>query len=388
MEQRNFGLDLVRAISIYLVLFQHSSIEITRLEPFRIGIIGVEVFFVLSGFLIGGILFREIDKGNSFGFTYKNFLLRRWLRTLPLYYAALIANILLEKQHLGAKIVAYFFFFQRKFSIAGFFPVSWSLVVEEWFYFIAPVFLILLCRYFIDKRKVLFGIVIFILMVFVLRTLYVIHNGPEVASFARMKGYPQLRFDSLFCGILLAFIKHRGFAVYSRLQSPWIFLTGLLLVFGYAFTFYMQVYRGSLFLQGIPPTIGFLFFSAAVGLMLPFVETIRIPAQKNRVSRLAYRFITRTSILTYGIYLVHPFVYRLFTGKGYLGGQIQAFIRGFVHSDRLSFLFLFVLTIAVVYLVAWIAYRLIEKPALDLREVITSRSFMKNKERSGRKHPK
>ena len=62
---RNFGLDLLRAISIWLVLFQHAGINIPGLKPLKIGGIGVEIIFVISGYLIGGILFREIEKNNS-----------------------------------------------------------------------------------------------------------------------------------------------------------------------------------------------------------------------------------------------------------------------------------------------------------------------------------
>ena len=54
----------MRAFSIWLVLIQHGGINIPGLMPLKIGGIGVEIFFVLSGFLIGGIIFREIDKKN------------------------------------------------------------------------------------------------------------------------------------------------------------------------------------------------------------------------------------------------------------------------------------------------------------------------------------
>jgi site-specific recombinase XerD len=56
---RNLGLDIMRAFSIWLVLLQHGGINIRGLAPLKIGGIGVEIFFVISGFLIGGILFRD-----------------------------------------------------------------------------------------------------------------------------------------------------------------------------------------------------------------------------------------------------------------------------------------------------------------------------------------
>src|ERR1035437_3385980 len=113
----------------------------------EIGSIGVEIFFVLSGFLIGGILFREIDKGNSFVKTLINFWIRRWFRILPLYYAVLLFKFIAIDHSIGWNILYYFAFLQNNFYGINYFSVSWSLVVEEWFYLFAPLFLLFLCKW-------------------------------------------------------------------------------------------------------------------------------------------------------------------------------------------------------------------------------------------------
>ena len=86
---RVYGLDVFRAFAILFVLighsFEHSKIP-PQLQVFgRLGILGVELFFVLSGFLIGSIIMRLIDKNSFQNFSdIVIFWKRRWLRTLPL----------------------------------------------------------------------------------------------------------------------------------------------------------------------------------------------------------------------------------------------------------------------------------------------------------------
>ncbi|RYE13802.1 MAG: hypothetical protein EOP34_08005 [Rickettsiales bacterium] len=80
---RSFGLDLARAIAIGLVLmshFGHNALD-------ALGFWGVELFFALSGFLIGQILWRNFSQTDNWsGKQILNFWQRRWWRTLPNYY--------------------------------------------------------------------------------------------------------------------------------------------------------------------------------------------------------------------------------------------------------------------------------------------------------------
>ena len=96
-ENRVFGLDLLRFFAIMLVVFGHSRWMTESFpRPLHIlfhgsGILGVELFFVLSGFLIGGILLKNFEKnGNSLNpDEIKQFWIRRWFRTLPNYFLIL-----------------------------------------------------------------------------------------------------------------------------------------------------------------------------------------------------------------------------------------------------------------------------------------------------------
>lgn len=135
------GLDLLRAAAITLVLLEHQ--ELISGLPVPTGLLGVDLFFVLSGFLIGGILF---DMGGNLKRPriVMGFWLRRWLRTLPNYYLFLALNILVwlpfYRPHVVRHVVPPYLVFLQSFAHrpGWFFVESWSLCVEEWFYVFFP----------------------------------------------------------------------------------------------------------------------------------------------------------------------------------------------------------------------------------------------------------
>ena len=135
------GLDLLRAAAISLVLLEHQELISGLTTP--TGLLGVDLFFVLSGFLIGGILF---DMGENLRRPriVMGFWLRRWLRTLPNYYLFLAINILVwlpfYRPHVVRNVVPPYLVFFQSFAHrpSWFFVESWSLCVEEWFYVLFP----------------------------------------------------------------------------------------------------------------------------------------------------------------------------------------------------------------------------------------------------------
>src|ERR1041385_6257581 len=146
---RVFGLDCLRAMAILGVIFAHGFVLLYPQMPAWLGLFGhggfygVELFFVLSGFLIGRILIRyDSDLGN--GLTVTVFYLRRWFRTLPLFWLFVGLNVLLELQirdhrmSLGEVLEHGFFFRTLTAYHPSFFPESWSLAIEEWFYLLFP----------------------------------------------------------------------------------------------------------------------------------------------------------------------------------------------------------------------------------------------------------
>lgn len=333
----------MRAFSIWLVLLQHGGINIYGLAPLQIGGIGVEIFFVLSGFLIGGILLREIDKGNSIAQTLKNFWIRRWLRILPLYYAILLLKFIVLDHSIGYNIFYYLFFLQNNFFGISYLPVSWSLVIEEWFYLITPVFLLIATSFFKSEKKVFVAMIAFIACVIISRIISVVHSN---TPYEGINGNFLLRFDSLFLGVALAFTKHKKWKLFEQAGSPIVFGLGIILFVGYIFYYWTLSYPDNLINTVLfPRTFGFFILPFAISLTVPYISNIKFDIDKNVLTKAFYVFINSTSILTYCIYLIHPFIYAL----GYN----------------------LLISIALTYLIAWPIYTYFEKPILKYRDKIT-----------------
>jgi peptidoglycan/LPS O-acetylase OafA/YrhL len=162
-KNRNFGLDLLRAIAILSVLLLHVNqcvpqLPISLQNLFDRGWAGVDLFFVLSGYLIGGQAFRTRDalenesRNSSVANEVRNFWIRRWTRTVPLYVLVLGVYLIIKPALFQAPFVGfswkYFFFIQNSGELHDFVQ-SWSLCIEEQFYFVFPV----LCFFFRPKKK-------------------------------------------------------------------------------------------------------------------------------------------------------------------------------------------------------------------------------------------
>lgn len=334
----------MRAFSIWLVLLQHWGFEVPGLSPLKIGGIGVEIFFVLSGFLIGGILFREIDKAQSFNRTLSTFWTRRWLRILPLYYAVLLFKFIFIDQSIGWNLWYYVLFLQNNFYGIQFLDVSWSLVIEEWFYLFTPIFLLFAFRIFKTKSKVLMAMFCFVIFINMIRFIYVYQYD---VPFQGVNSNFPFRFDSLFLGVIMAFAHHNKSKIFEMPISKKLFGIGLLLFFGYLFYFWTLSYRCNLINSSlIPRTLGFFILPFSISLTIPFMTGINMDyAESKRFGKIIWRFISTTSILTYGIYLIHPFVYDM----------------------KLNF----AITILITYAISWIIYNYFERPILRFRDKIT-----------------
>lgn len=159
IEKRNHGLDILHATAITLVFMYHYEIFVSRQPTFGfigdIGWVGVDLFFVLSGYLIGNQVFTFLADQQQFSL--KIFYSRRLLRTLPIYLLVLTTYIFIPnfRENLILPSLWKFLTFTQNFNLqAGTaFSHAWSLCVEEQFYLILPI-MALIIR---NKRSVSYG---------------------------------------------------------------------------------------------------------------------------------------------------------------------------------------------------------------------------------------
>jgi len=209
MSGRNGALDICRSLAIVLVVNCHIASSFAGDGSFsvvQLGGKGVDLFFVLSGWLLGYQLCYELRSTGKLDV--RRFWFRRWLRTLPAYYAVLaitFAQHILIK-HNSVIDYRYLFFLQNYGPVMPYFGVSWSLCVEEHFYlFVAPL-LLLAFRSKVARRL----LIVLIFLPFACRSLGLYGSLIETHT----------RYDQCAIGVALAAI-----SVFS--PNVWLFLCRL-----------------------------------------------------------------------------------------------------------------------------------------------------------------
>ena len=236
-------IDGVRAIAVIAVILYHAQISIFEYQPFKGGFIGVDIFFVISGYLITSIILKELFASNKFSF--KKFFERRARRILPVLLTVMLfslpfAWILLIPSSLidfcksiiyslGFSSNFYFWYSGQQYGAeSGLlkpFLHTWSLSVEEQFYILFPIIILITYRYF---KNYLIHILVLGFLVslgladwisrnhpsfnfYVLPTrAWELLSGSVLAYFEIKKGYRcnNMRLNSIFSFIGLLLIAH------------------------------------------------------------------------------------------------------------------------------------------------------------------------------------
>ena len=391
-KQRNIGLDVVRSIAILMVLICHSSIScfkiynalyMTQVDAILIdflsyfGIIGVNIFFVLSGFLIGKILIRDFitNFNGNIKKTLLNFYIRRWLRTLPMYYIVLALSIFLavnlnsnlSQEFFWNKIPNYFFFLQSFLGYAksGVFEhilmgVSWSLVIEEWFYLLFPLFIIFLIKYkknFNDKIffKFLLGYFVFTVIFPICCNYYPLKKPPILINLITI-----LNFKYLAIGILLAYLLVFFPSIYNLLQKKRLLILSFIVPF--------LDWSNELFFQNIIlKTILSNIYPIVIAIFIVFCE------QKiNIKNKLISSFSTFISKISYSLYLLHlPLLFYFFTPITYIILEKKSHLQ---IPETLFFTLFFTVYFVFISIISILFYQKFEAPIMNLRDSL----FIKN----------
>ena len=299
---RVFGLDIFRALAIILVVMEHgiNFLNDTVLNgfPFFPMIDGVDLFFVLSGFLIGSILLKEINLKDRFGIRkLVQFWKRRWFRTLPAYYLILLANYFIVHQGIINEDIHQFnwkfFFFLQNFSspFAGFFWESWSLSVEEWFYISSPILLMLSLKFLTPKRSFILVTVLMIAFSFLYRFLAMSHSIDDFWHGQTYRKLVVMRLDSIAYGLLAAWIFYYFAAYWTRFKTI-SFIMGICLIV------FVLNYKApnSIFYKQV---MYFTLSPIAAMLLLPFAQSIRTG------NGIIAKMITHISKISYSMYLLN-----------------------------------------------------------------------------------
>lgn len=353
---RHFGYDLVRAIAILIVLLGHGDLLLQNKFPNRpmfFIIDGVDLFFVLSGFLIGGIFIQTIERNDFGNSMFLEFWKKRWFRTLPNFYFMLLVTL----------IVTYFVYhnvwdYNTKYLLFSqaligkhpdFMPVVWSLAVEEWFYLLLPIIYMIIKKYIprITPQNVMLILIITIALVCLFMRMFRFYklsiaqtnDSVLMDSFFRKSTF--MRLDSIIYGVLGAYIKYYYFGYWKK--NIWIFFTiGIIGILVY------------LYLRSQYSVFNFVYGYSILG-----ISVISIFPAIDRIKKSPFKigyFFTFISLISYSLYLIH-FSIILVPLEKYFKNSSESIVLG---------IYFFYLLFSI--LLSTISYLYIEKPMLKLRE--------------------
>ncbi len=216
------SLDVLRAFAIVLVLLAHYPKTGTGLlvRVLNFGWCGVDLFFVLSGYLIGGQIFKPMAAGTPLSLG--EFFLRRVTRTLPSYYAILAVYFFFLTPAPGFK----YLLFTQNFGVPDTFAPSWSLCVEEQFYLLFPLAILALSWIF-RRDAFLFAVPVLVAAEIAIRAFVWFHYRPDLLPEPQaLQTYMGTLYYPTYCrldGILLG----AGLAAWKSFRpASWAWLTG------------------------------------------------------------------------------------------------------------------------------------------------------------------
>ena len=303
-------LDFLRGVAIILVLIRHSSINHFLVN---MGWIGVDLFFVLSGFLVSGLLFKEYKRFGKLNV--KRFLIRRGFKIYPLFYVTALPYILikiLDDDFSLTHLLGDLTFLQNYVSNWGYlYAAGWSLAVEEHFYLGIAGILYLGQKTFLFKNAILEkdvwfdNVVRIILLILTSVFCFRLMSNYYLFNNAKLFSLTHLRIDSLLAGVLLSYFYYFKFEklkeYYLNFHKPLLILSFLCLLW-------------TPFINPVPSffvkTIGFslLYLSFSI-LLLSFVIDKRVNQKLDSIfTNFGANFISKIGFSSYSIYTIHTLI--------------------------------------------------------------------------------
>jgi len=346
------GLDTLRALAIALVLMSHYQGFVSHAPTFgimgTIGWAGVDLFFVLSGYLIGNQLLAPAARGDNLDL--KTFFARRLLRTLPNYYAVLAVYLLLPDSPIAGKSMApiwQFLTFTQNFGLnyGETFTHSWSLCIEEQFYLVFPLAVLVLVGSKRSPRLLWCALFAAIGAGMTVRGMAFM-DGMDV--FAAPVYYSSFsRFDELLPGVAIAMLKNFHPAAFARILRH----GNALLVAGLAMS--------AAVLYGITNDVPTAFAASTFGFSLVAASfallTCSALSPGSILNRARIPGAASLALWSYAIYLVHKPVF--------MALRPELVSRGIDPGAPMTI----AAVMAAGILGGWVLYRVIETPFMQLR---------------------
>lgn len=336
MADRLPSLDLLRFAAVLLVMGRHSYPmyywdygPLAFVSDFgkAYGWLGVDLFFVLSGFLVSGLLFKELQRNGKIAI--RRFYVRRGFKIYPAFYFLILASPLIVPA--WKNYLSEIFFYQNYIpntADQSYLPVwghTWSLAIEEHFYLLLPWVLIL----FLPKR---------LPIIFAVTAVSCLAGRLLFAEPGEFIYLTHLRLDSLFFGVLLSYYHHYGSLEIIK-NRPCV-LSGFALLLLIAF---------------VPFTIAYTFAYLGFGvIMVNFLEF------KAR----GFGFFSYLGAHSYSIYLWHE--------------AVRMLIRPLFPASEKYALLLNIVWIGLAFAAGIIMAKLIELPFLTIRDRIPSLGLSKS----------
>ncbi len=346
-ENRLPWVDALRGVAVLLVLGRHLPAQFVTtgslsLLPLiiwrRIGWIGVDLFFVISGFLVSGLLFREYQRAGKINIW--RFFIRRAIRILiPFYIFLVLASPLRLSYMHFYNLCVEFFFLQGYFHSWVMWNHTWTLAVEEHFYLFLGLLLFILSHQ--KTKREPFRLIIMIWGLLSIGCLFMRIGTPYDSPGVLFQSH--LRFDALFFGVLIAYFYHFRFET--------------LLVFVRRFRFIILVAAAACLAPAFFLEVGREPFMTRFGLACLYLGFGGLLTVGLSITAKPPKYLITIGRISYSAYLWH------------IAARIVALS---IYPDR-SFsaldAWLFCGLYATVALGAgWLSYRLIEKPTLEWRD--------------------
>ncbi len=327
-----FGsLDGLRALAIVAVVWHHTTGPERTVDVAERGFLGVDMFFVLSGFLITTILLRETERTGDISL--RRFYARRSLRIFPLYYGLVLASFAgsyvmsgFHFEGVRESIVPLLLYMVNWFPTASLFFVAWSLAAEEQFYLVWP-----------PLQKLLGFFALIPLGLFVVAN-QLVNFGFLFADQREGMDMLEITFTPICFGVFAAYLLNYRFAqawavLGHRLAAP---LSGLILI-------------GLLVLPSDETSLVGMHRLAIHVLMTTWLITLVIREDHVLAGLLKLPMLVRLGVVSYGMYLFHMFVIHVVVE---MLGVLELSVT------------LFVAVTVATYVVSEISFRLFEQPIL------------------------